>query len=163
MILLFFHQPAVHRHGDHLPQDELPALLECLFRRQLQPAAAGYLHADDGNALDVVFPDDLRQLFGIVHAVQLGTAHQRDVSLDEPLVEGGVSVGGAVGGDQEPRPVKIRGVYRHQLDLHRPLGTAARLLGLRRFMFGPPVAFVRSLYYTKSNKSVEFSTKEVFL
>ena len=27
MILLFFHQPTVHRHGDHLPRDELPALL----------------------------------------------------------------------------------------------------------------------------------------
>jgi hypothetical protein len=34
---------------------------------------------------------------------------------------------------------------------------------IRRFMFSPPVAFVRSLYYTKSNKSVEFSTKEDFL
>ena len=90
MILLFFHQPAVHRDGDHLPRDELPALLERLFRRQLQPAAAGYLHADDGDALDVVLPDDLRQLFGIVHAVQLGAAHEGDVPLDEPLVEGGV-------------------------------------------------------------------------
>ena len=73
--VLLLHQPAVHRHGDHLPRDELPALLECLFRRQLQPAAAGHLHADDGDALDVVAADDLRQLFGIVHAVQLGTAH----------------------------------------------------------------------------------------
>ena len=77
----------------------------------LNSTAAGYLHADDGDALDVVLPDDLRQLFGIVHAVQLGTAHQRDVSLDEPLVEGGVGVGGAVGGNQEPCAVKIRGVY----------------------------------------------------
>ena len=34
---------------------------------------------------------------------------------------------------------------------------------IRRFMFDPPVAFVRSLYYTKGNKSVEFSTKESFL
>ena len=111
MILLFFHQPAVHRHGDHLPRDELPALPECLFRRQLQPAAAGHLHADDGNALDVIFPDDLRQLFGIVHAVQLGTADEGDVPLNEPLVKSGVGVGGAVGGNQEPCAVKIRGVY----------------------------------------------------
>ncbi len=136
MILLFFHQPAVHRDGDHLPRNELPALLECLFRRQLQPAAAGYLHPHDGDALNVVFPDDLRQLFGIVHAVQLGTAHQRDVSLDEPLVEGGVGVGGAVGGNQQPRPVEIGRIHRHQLDLHRPLGQAACLLGLRRFHGG---------------------------
>ena len=87
MILLFFHQPAVHRHGDDLPRDKFPALLERLFRRQFQPAAAGHLHPHDGDALDVVLPDDLRQLFRIVHAVQLGAAHQRDVSLNEPLVE----------------------------------------------------------------------------
>ena len=56
--------------------------------------------------------------------------------LNEPLVEGGVGVSGAVGGDQQPRPVKIGRVHRHQLDLHRPLGKAARLLGLRRFHDG---------------------------
>ena len=140
MILLFFHQPAVHCHGDHLQRNEFPALLERLFRRHLQPAAAGYLHADDGDALDVVLPDDFGQLFGIVHAVQLRTAHQGDVSLDEPLVESGVGVGGTVGGNQEPCTVKLRGVYRHQLDLHRPLGKAARLLGLRRFHGGHVLA-----------------------
>ena len=58
------------------------------------------------------------------------------MSLDEPLVEGGVGVSGAVGGNQEPCAVKIWGVHRHQLDLHRPLGKAARLLGLRRFHGG---------------------------
>ena len=58
------------------------------------------------------------------------------MSLDEPFVESGVGVGGAVGGDEEPRAVKIRGIHRHQLDLHRPLGKAARLLGLRRFHGG---------------------------
>ena len=131
MILLFFHQPAVHRHGDHLPRDELPALLERRFRRYLQPAATGYLHADNGDAFDVVLPKDLRQLFGIIRAVQFRAAHKGDVPLDEPLVEGGVGVGGAVGGDEEPHAVKIRRVHRHQLDLHRPLGKVARLLGLR--------------------------------
>ena len=94
MILLFLFQPTVHRDGDHLPRNEFPALLERLFRRQFQPAAAGHLHPHDGDAFDVVLPDDLRQLFGIVHAVQLGTAHKGDVPLDEPLVEGGVGVGG---------------------------------------------------------------------
>ena len=56
--------------------------------------------------------------------------------LDEPLVESGVGVSGAVGGDEQPRPVKIRSVHRYQLDLHRPLRKAARLLGLRRFHGG---------------------------
>ena len=101
MILLFFHQPAVHCHGDHLPRNELSTLPECLFRRHLQPAAAGYLHPHDGDALNVVFPDDLRQLFGIVHAIQLGAAHEGDVPLDKPLMEGGIGVSGAVGGNEQ--------------------------------------------------------------
>ena len=113
MILLFFHQPAVHCHGDHLPRNEFSALLERFFHRHLQPAAAGHLHPHDSNSFDVVLPDDLGQLFGIVHAVQFRAAHQGDVPLDELLVEGGVGVGGAVGGDEEPRAVKIRGVHRH--------------------------------------------------
>ena len=41
----------------------------------------------DGDALDIVLPDDLGQLLGIVRAVQLGTAHEGDMPLDEPLVE----------------------------------------------------------------------------
>ena len=97
--------------GHHLPRNKFSALLQCCLCGVFQPAAAGDLHPHDGHALDVVAADDLRQLFGIVHAVQLGTAHQGDVSLDEPLVEGGVGVGGAVGGNQEPCAVKIRGVY----------------------------------------------------
>ena len=45
----------------------------------------------------------------------------------------------------------------------QPLHLFSSISMIRRFMFGPPVAFVRSLYYTKGNKSVEFSTKESFL
>ena len=102
--------------------------------------SAFFAASSDGDAPDVVAADDLRQLFGIVHAVQLGTAHQRDVSLDEPLVEGGVSVGGAVGGDEQPRPVEIGRIHRHQLDLHRPLGQAARLLSAGCFRSGRGLA-----------------------
>ena len=50
MILLFFHQPAVHRHGDHLPRNEFSALLERRFRRVLQSAAAGHLHPHNSDA-----------------------------------------------------------------------------------------------------------------
>ena len=79
--------PPVGGDGHHLPGDEFATLLEGLLHRQLDAAAAGHLHAHDGDAPDIVLPDDLRQLFGIVHAVQLGAAHQGDVPLDEPLVE----------------------------------------------------------------------------
>ena len=73
MILLFFHQPAVHRHGDHLPRDELPALLERLFfAASSSPPQQGTSIRTTVTLLMSFFPDDLRQLFGIVHAVQLG-------------------------------------------------------------------------------------------
>ena len=49
-------------------------------------------------------------------------------------------VSGAVGGDQEPRAVKIRSVHRHQLDLHRPLGQAACLFSAGCFRGGRGLA-----------------------
>ena len=112
MILLFFHQPAVHRDGDHLPRNELPALLECLFRRHLQPAVAGYLHADDGDALDVILPDDFGQLFGVVDAVKLWTSAQSYFTMDKVLMEAAVCVSGTVGSDQKFGIVEIRGADR---------------------------------------------------
>mgnify|MGYP006874944806 CR=1 FL=1 len=58
-----------------LPRNELAGRLQGALGGIFQPAAAGHLHAHNGDALDVVLPDDLGQLFGIVHAVQLGAAH----------------------------------------------------------------------------------------
>ena len=44
--------PAVPGDGDHLPGDELAAFPQSFFRGALEPAAAGYIHAQDGDALD---------------------------------------------------------------------------------------------------------------
>ena len=43
------------------------------------------------------------------------------MSLDKTLMEGGVGVSRAVGGDQQLCVCKIGRVNRHQLDLDRPL------------------------------------------
>ena len=94
-----------------MPRYKFSASLYSLFCGVFNTSAAGNLHSHNGNAFDVVERYDFRQLFRIVHAVQLGAAHEGDVSLDEPLMEGGVGVGGAVGGNQEPCAVKIRSVY----------------------------------------------------
>ena len=55
--------PAVSRDGHNLPGNELAAVSERGLRGPLQAAAAGYVHAHDGHAFDVVVPDDRRQLF----------------------------------------------------------------------------------------------------
>ena len=67
----------------------------------LQSAAAGDLHADNGHAFYIIAPDDLGELFGIVHAVELRAAHKGDVSLDKPLVKGGIGIRRAVRGDEQ--------------------------------------------------------------
>ena len=95
----------------------------------LQTTAAGNLHADDGDALDIVIADDLGELVGVVHAVQLRAAYQRDVPLDEALMEGGIGISRAVSGDEQPCSVKVGRVHRNQFDLHRPLGKPALRLG----------------------------------
>lgn len=101
--------------------EELSALLKRLFRCHFQSAAARHFHTHNGHASDVVVSDDLRQLFGIIHAVQLGTSYEGDMPSDEPLVKCGVGVSRAVGGNQQFCTVKIGCVNRNELDLDRPL------------------------------------------
>ena len=97
---LFFLPSAIQRDGNDLPRNKLPTLPQCGFRRIFQPAAAGDFHAHDGHALNVVIADDLGELLGIVHTIQLGAANKGDAPLDKLLVEGSVSIGGAVGSNK---------------------------------------------------------------
>ena len=58
---LSFQDLAVNGYGDNLEGNTLSGGLHRFFGRQLQPAAAGDLHAHDRYALDVVVLKDLRQ------------------------------------------------------------------------------------------------------
>lgn len=121
--------PPVGGNRYDLPRNELAGRLQGALGGIFQPAAAGHLHAHNGDLLNVVAADNGGQLLTVIDVVQLGAAHQRDVPADEPLVERGVGVGRAVGSNQQPRTVKVGRVHRHQLDLHGPL---AQLAGGRR-------------------------------
>ena len=90
-----------------------------------EPAAAGDFHSDDRHGLYIVVRDYLRQLLGIVDAVELRAADKGYVVFDEFFVERRIGVGGAVGGDEQLCAVKIRRVYRHELYLNRPLAQSA--------------------------------------
>ena len=70
--------PPVGGDGHHLPRNKFSALLQCCLCGVFQPAAAGDLHPHDGHALDVVAADDLRQLLGVIHAVQLRAETGKD-------------------------------------------------------------------------------------
>lgn len=60
---------AISGNGDHLPRNELPAVLQCGDSCVFEAAAAGNFHSHDGNALYIVSANDLRQLFGIVYII----------------------------------------------------------------------------------------------
>ncbi len=117
--------PSIGPDRVDLPRNELPARHQGVLHSRLDPAAARDLHADNGHALDLVVADDLGELLGVVHGIQLRTSDECHMSVDEIVVEVSVCVGGAVRGNEELRTVKVRGADRGELDLDRPLGESA--------------------------------------
>lgn len=120
-VILPVEDAAIGGEGDYIPRDELAAVLQSSDGSMLQPAAAGHLHAQHGHALDIIAADDLGQLFAVIHSIQLRAADDGHMAPHELLVDIGVGIGGAVGGDQQLGTVKVGRVHRHQLDLARPL------------------------------------------
>ena len=84
-------------------------------------AAAGHFHAHNGYAADFILRNNGGQLFGIVAFIKLGAADERNAALHEIMVEGCISICGAVGGDEQVGVVEVGSVHRHQFDLHGPL------------------------------------------
>lgn len=112
-----------------------PAGRRCGFHCPLEAAAAGNLHAQDGDAADAVAPEDGGQLFAVVHAVRLWAGNEQDLAPEKVPVEVAVGIGGAVRCHQHIRVFKPGGLGGHQLQLYRPLpqlaGTGA--MGSIRF------------------------------
>ena len=84
-----------------LPRDELTTVFESCFSRSLQTTAAWNLHADDSDALDIIVPDDLRKLFGVIDAVELRASDHSNLAFHEILVHVGIDVSGAVRRDEQ--------------------------------------------------------------
>ena len=82
--------PPVERESDNLPGDELAGFLQSLLRGHLKTAAARDLHAHDGDGIDVVLAQDLRQFLRVVHGVKLGAADNRHLAAHEVAMERGV-------------------------------------------------------------------------
>ena len=112
---------AIDGDRDDLPRKEFPARAQRLTRRMLESAAARHLHAHDGDALNVIAPDDLRELVGVIHRVELRAADERDLPFHELTVHVRVGIRRAVGRNEQLRALKVRRVDRHELDLARPL------------------------------------------
>ena len=130
---LLFQNPSVGGDGNDLPGGEFAACQQGSLDGVFDAGAAGNLHANDRYALNVVFCDDAGQLFGVVALVQFRTADQCDAVADKLVMEVAVSVGSAVGGDEQIGTVKVRGVNGDELDLAGPLRKLTRhTLGLAR-------------------------------
>ena len=78
----------------------------------LKSAAAGHLHAREGDGLDIVCGKDLAELLGIIDGVELRAADERNAALHEIGVEAAAGIGAAIGSNEQIRAVKIRGLDR---------------------------------------------------
>ena len=115
-------QGAIGADGDDPQGDRLAASSQSSVGGVLQPAAAGNLHAQQGDALDGIGRENGGEPFGVVVGIQLGTADEGDVPADEALVEIAPGKGRAVGCQEEMGILEPGGVDRGQLDLDGPLG-----------------------------------------
>ena len=96
----------------------------------LKSAAAGHLHAREGDGLDIVCGKDLAELLGIIDGVELRAADERNAALHEIGVEAAAGIGAAIGSDEQIRAVKIRGLDRREPELHGPVAKLRRISGL---------------------------------
>ena len=84
--------------------------------------AVSYTHlAQDSKASYVIGFQDLGKLIRIIDSIQLGAADQGNPVFAKLPVEIGISIGGAVGRNQQIRVVKIGSLGGSQFELHGPL------------------------------------------
>lgn len=93
----------------------------------LKSAAAGHLHAREGDGLYIVCGEDLAELLGIIDGVELRAADERNAAFHEIGMEAAAGIGAAIGGDEQIRTVKIRGLDRRKPDLHGPVAKLRRI------------------------------------
>ena len=92
------YQASIRPHGHNLPRNEFPAGLEGAFRGIFNTAAAWNFHADNGDIPDIIETDDFRQLFRVIHHIQLWTADECDAAGYKVIVEITIGKGGTKGG-----------------------------------------------------------------
>ena len=113
------YQASIRPHGHNLPRNEFPAGLEGAFRGIFNTAAAWNFHADNGDIPDIIETDDFRQLFRVIHHIQLWTADECDAAGYKVIVEITIGKGGTVSCYQKAGILKIGSLDRSQLNLYR--------------------------------------------
>ena len=96
-----------------------------------QAAAARYLHPHDEDGADVVPAEQLRELFAVVHGVELRTADHGDAPGKIAAVELRAGKRRAVRGNDKVRALQIGCRRAQQPDLHGPVLQGGRRAVLR--------------------------------
>lgn len=110
-----------NRNGIYLPRYYLLTFAQGCFDSIFNTAAARHFHTYYAQTFNIVICDYLGKFFGIVSAVELGTAYKYCPVPDKIRVEISVRVRCAVRRDKQACVVKKRRGNRHQLNLYRPL------------------------------------------
>ena len=103
------YQASIRPHGHNLPRNEFPAGLEGAFRGIFNTTAAWNFHADNGDIPDIIETDDFRQLFRVIHHIQLRASYQGDASGYKIIVEIAIGKGGTVSSYQKAGFPKVGG------------------------------------------------------
>ena len=93
-----------------MQRDAFAAVFDGSFDCVTEATAAGHGHPCDGDGPDIVVLKNLRQLLGVIHRIQLGTADHGHAILHKIVMEIAVGISGAVGSDQQVCSIKIGGV-----------------------------------------------------
>lgn len=117
--LLLPHQAAIRPHRHNLPRYELPAGLKGAFCGVFNTVAAWNLHADNGDIPDIIEADDFRQLFRVIHFIQLWTSYHSDTAGYKVIVKISVDKGSTFSSYQKAGFPKVGGLDRSQLNLYR--------------------------------------------
>lgn len=91
---------SVRTDGYDMQGDVFATVFQSSLHRVTQTTAAWNGHPGDCDGSDIVVLENLRQLFSVVHCIQLGAANQRYLILHEIMVKIAVGIGGTVSGNQ---------------------------------------------------------------
>lgn len=109
------HASSVGTDGYDVQRNILAAVLDGGFDSVAQTTTARYAHAGNGDGTDPVMLKNERQLFGIINAVQLGTADHGHTLPHKIMVEIAIGKGGAIGSDQQVSTLKAGGLLKTPL------------------------------------------------
>ena len=122
---MLFQNSAICGDCHNLPRNKFSACHQCTFDSIFNTAAAGHFHTHNLYTFDIVVCYYLCQFLCIVTFIKFWATDKCNVVADKFVVEIAVCKGSAVSCNKQIGSVKVWSIYRHKLNLYRPLAKLA--------------------------------------